>query len=48
MMEKGKRSKAFYLSTEYLFEIYAIKKDPNGEFTKENLESLLKIIKEKN
>jgi len=46
-LEKGKRSKAFYFAIDFMFEIYAIKKETSGEMNTSDLKKLTNNIKEK-
>ena len=46
-LEKGKRSKAFYIVLDFMFEIYAIKKTDTGDLSDDNIETLAANIKEK-
>jgi hypothetical protein len=46
-LEKGKRSKAFYFVLDFMFEIYAIKKNDTGRLSDADIETLAENIKEK-
>jgi hypothetical protein len=46
-LEKGKRSKAFYFVLDFMFEIYAIKKNDTGSLSDADIETLAENIKEK-
>jgi hypothetical protein len=45
--KKGKRTRAFYLTLSYIFEIYAVKKDPTGKLSPSDAEAISANIKEK-
>lgn len=45
--QKGKRSQAFFLTLDYIFEIYAVKKETDGKLTKADAEAISANIKEK-
>lgn len=45
--QKGKRSQAFFLTLNYIFEIYAVQKTSDGKLTKSDTEAILANIKEK-
>jgi hypothetical protein len=46
-LEKGKRSKAFYMVLDFMFEIYAIKKNSTGDLSSKDIDTLVENIKEK-
>lgn len=45
--QKGKRTQAFFLTLDYIFEIYAVKKDADGKLTAKDAEAISSNIKEK-
>jgi hypothetical protein len=46
-IEKGKRSKAFYLIINFMFEIFAIKKNTTGTLTSADIDLIAKSINQK-
>lgn len=46
-LEKGKRSKAFYIVLDFMFEIYALKKTDTGDLSDDDIKTLATNIKEK-
>ena len=46
-LQKGKRTQAFFLTLDYIFEIYAVKKDPTGKLSSSDAEIISSNIKEK-
>lgn len=46
-IDNGKRSKSFLLALDYMFEIYAVKKDPTGKLLQADIDTILDNMKEK-
>jgi len=46
-LQKGKRSRAFYLTTSYMFEIYGVRKNIAGEVDPADIAKIVNNIKEK-
>ena len=47
-LKKGKRGKSFYYVLDYLFQIYACKKDPQGKLSIDVIDDIIENIKRRN
>jgi hypothetical protein len=47
-LKKGKRAKSFYYVLDYLFQIYACKKDPQGKLSTDVIDDIIENIKRRN